>query len=461
MIAGRTAKAADTSPGTTATYDEPARKLVSRLLSGASGDFRPQFDFASDLGFTYPVAEQVLGAPTEAALSSLETLSERGILKKSFFDRLIRCPQCNSMNLRPTTHCPKCGSANLVRGRVLEHIPCKYVGVEDEFLVSGRYICPKCKLELHSIGVDFQSLGLLRKCNDCSEIFSVPALKWRCLKCSSISAEDKVKEVNIFSYSLDEARRSRLEFDISPKDRLVEFLKGRGYEVVENARMKGRSGAEHRLDMLASRDDGIVTHHIAIGIEVAAEKIGLEKIFSFDDKTYDIGIHDKIMIVIPDLEREAETFASQQRIKVLEVTDLESVLGRGAPQSLVPGKAEPFQFKSRSQLIAFLIDQGYQVAENAAVKGRSGAEHRIDLLATRDDGIVVHRIAIGVETGTEKIGLDRVFSFDDKTYDVGIRDKVFVAVPGLTREAGQFADRQRIRVFEAKELEPGGSQQAT
>ncbi len=32
------------------------------------------------------------------------------------------------------------------------------------------------------------------------------------------------------------------------------------------------------------------------------------------------------------------------------------------------------------------------------------AEHRIDLLATRDDGIVVHRIAIGVETGAEKIG---------------------------------------------------------
>jgi len=444
----------DRSPATTAVYDEPARRLISRLLSGESGDIRPHLDFASDLGFTFPAAEQVLGSPTDATLSVLEALAERGILKKTFFDRLIRCPQCNSMNLRPTTHCPKCGSANILRGRVLEHLPCKYVGVEDEFLVSGRYICPKCQMELRSIGVDFQSMGLLRKCVDCSEVFNVPALKWRCLKCSSLSAEDKVKEVNIYSYSLDEARRSRLEFDISPKGRLVEFLKGRGYDVVENARMKGRSGAEHRIDMLATRDDGIVTHHIAIGIEVAAEKIGLEKIFSFDDKTYDIGIHDKIMIVIPDLEREAETFASQQRIKVLEVTDLESVLGRGSPQPLAGGKAGPFQFKSKSHLVSFLKGQGYDVVENAGIKGRSGAEHRIDLLATRDDGIVTHRIAVGVEAGAEKIGLDRVFDFDDKTYDIGIRDKVFIAVPGLTREARQFADRQRIRVFEAKELEP-------
>jgi hypothetical protein len=48
--------------------------------------------------------------------------------------------------------------------------------------------------------------------------------------------------------------------------------------------------------------------------------------------------------------------------------------------------------------------------------------------------------------------LDKVFDFDDKTYDIGIRDKVFIAVPGLTREARQFAERQRIKVFEAKEL---------
>lgn len=442
----------DVLPKARTEENERAMKLVAEMLAGDMVDIRPQLDFTSEVGFTYPIAEQILKAKGEAVLSVLEFLADKGILNRDFFDRLFRCPSCQSMNLRPSTHCPKCGSANIVRGRVLEHLICKHVGIEDDFLAGGRYVCPKCKVELRTIGMDYQSLGLLRKCHDCEDIFNAPVLKWRCLKCSSLSAEDRVKEVNIYSYSLNETRRSRLEFEIRPKSQLVEFLKRRGYEIVENATMKGRSGAEHKLDMLATRDDGIVTHNIAIGVEVAGEKIGLERIFSFDDKTYDIGIHDKILIVIPNLEREAETFASQQRIQVLEVKDLETVLATGILQPGEVTEKEPFEFKSKSQLVEFLKQRGYEVVENATMKGRSGAEHNIDILATRDDGIVIHHIAVGVEVGQDKIGLDKVFDFDDKTYDIGIRDKVFIAVPGLTREARQFAERQRIKVFEAKEL---------
>ena len=78
------------------------------------------------------------------------------------------------------------------------------------------------------------------------------------------------------------------------------------------------------------------------------------------------------------------------------------------------------------------------------------------MLATRDDGIVVHHIAIGVEVAEGPIELDKVFDFDDKAYDIGILDKIFIGVPGLSREAKQFAKRQKIRVFEVKEVEPSG-----
>lgn len=115
---------------------------------------------------------------------------------------------------------------------------------------------------------------------------------------------------------------------------------------------------------------------------------------------------------------------------------------------------EPFQFKSRSHLVSHLQSLGYEVKPNAKVEGKSGAEHEIDILATRDDGIVVHNIAIGVEVADKPIGLDRVFGFDDKAYDIGILDKVLIAVPGLTREASRFAERQRVRVFEVPALEP-------
>jgi hypothetical protein len=428
-------------------------KLVTAMLAAKLVEVKPQFDFTAELGFVYPIVEQTLQVKGKEAVAIVESLTERGILRRSFFDRLLRCPRCQSINLRPSVHCPKCGSGDVVRGRILEHLACKYVGVEDEFASKGRYVCPRCKLELRTLGADYQSHGVLRKCRDCSEVFNVPLIKWRCLKCSSLISEDEVGEVNVYVYTLDESKKNWLEFELQPKVRFVQFLRKHGYEVTVNAKVQGRSGAEHSMDILATRDDGVVTHNIAIGIEIARDRIGLDKVLDFDVKAYDSGIHDKILIVIPELSEEARRFASYQRMKVLEPKDMEIVLA-GKPQPAQEIVKEPFEFKSKSQLIKYLEKQGYIVKQNAEVKGRSGATHKIDILATKDEGIITHRIDIGIEVDEKPMGLDKVFDFDDKAYDSGIMDKVFIAVPGLTKEAMQFAKRQGIRVFSVNELEP-------
>jgi len=49
---------------------------------------------------------------------------------------------------------------------------------------------------------DFTSLGVLRKCRDCGEVFGHPAIKWRCLKCGTVVPEDKVMEVDAYTYAL-------------------------------------------------------------------------------------------------------------------------------------------------------------------------------------------------------------------------------------------------------------------
>jgi hypothetical protein len=433
-----------------------AMKLVAEMLAGNIVDIRPQLDFTSQLGFFYPYAESVLEVKGEEVVSILEALANREILKRSFFEKLLRCPQCQSVNLRPSQHCPRCAAGNIARGRILEHFVCKHVGLEDEYISRGRYVCPECKQELRTIGSDYQSLGLLYKCRDCDNVFNQPTIKWRCLECSALTPQEKIPEINIYSYSFNEERRSWLEFELKPKRRLIDFLKQRGYEVTENATVKGRSGAEHKIDILATRDDGVVTYKIAIGVKVAEERIGLHEIFDFDDTVYNSGIHDKVLVVVPGLHREAEKFASLQRIKVLEVRDLETVLASAVSKPIVEKKREPFEFKSKSQLIEYLKKIGYQVEENAQVQGKSGAKHTLDVLATRDDGLVTHHIAIGVEVAEKAIELEKVFDFDDKAYDSGILDKVFIAIPGLSREAAQFAQRQKIRVFEVKEVEPSG-----
>jgi len=124
----------------------------------------------------------------------------------------------------------------------------------------------------------------------------------------------------------------------------------------------------------------------------------------------------------------------------------------GSPQPSQEVVKEPFKFESKSQLIQYLKKQGYKVMENAKVKGRSGAEHNIDILATKDEGILTYRIAINIEADKRPVGLDKVFKFDDKVYDASILDKVFIVAPELTDEARQFAGHQGIRVFEVKQL---------
>jgi hypothetical protein len=431
---------------------EVAIRVIAEMLAGRIVHIKPQYDFTTELGYVYPTVEQATNLKGKDAIEVMESLASKGIVNKSFFDRLIRCRRCHSPHLRPSTHCPKCGSGDIVRGRILEHFACKYVGVEDEFTAKGKYVCPRCKMELRTLGADYRSQGVLYKCRDCSEIFSVPFLKWRCLKCSSLANEDEVDDVVIYAYSFNEGKKNWLEFELQPKVRFVEFLANHGYTVTENAKVQGRSGAEHTVDILASRDDGVVTHKIAVGIEISRERIGLDRVLDFDVKAYDSGIHDKILIIIPELSEEARKFATYQRIKVLEPKDMEIMLvGKQLPTH--KPVEEPFEFKSKSYLIHYLEKQGYTVKENASVKGRSGAPHNMDILATKDEGIITHRIAIGVETSDKPMGLDKVFDFDDRAYDAGIMDKVFVAVPGLTKEAMQFARRQGIRVLEVGQLE--------
>jgi hypothetical protein len=439
--------------------DKMAAKLLEAMLEGRIPEVTPRFDSLSELGFSFPTARQFLDISDKEVLSLLDSLSNEGVLEKKLFDKLLHCPHCRSVSVRPIYCCPKCGSADIVRGRMLEHSLCKYTGTDEEFLlIKKRLMCPNCKQELHALGEDYRSLGILCKCHDCGDIFAQPAVKWKCLACSLVTPGDKIAELNVYSYSLREAQRDRLQFELRPKQQLIQFLHDRGYEVTEKAIVKGGSGAEHTFDLLATKDDGIVTHQIAIGIGVTDTKpLGLNELFDFDDKTYDAGIHDKVLIAISGVTKEASQFANRQRIRILQPAAVESLLVRTVSPQPAPqaeAKREPPQFKSRSGLIQYLQSYGYEVKEKAKVRGRSGVEHTFDLLATRDDIILVQRTAIGIEVSDQPIGLGKVFHFDDKAYDCGIPDKVLFAVPALTEEAARFAHHQRIKVFEIPELAP-------
>lgn len=433
--------------------EEPnVMRLMGEILTGNIGEIKPILDLSAELGFTYPQVESLLGMTTQKVIDIVEFLADEDVLEKHFHDKLLFCLYCRSPNLRPSLRCPKCGSGDIVKGRLLEHFSCANISLEDEYMAAGKYICPKCKKELRFLGTDYRSLGVNYKCHNCGEVSSQAALKWQCLKCSLLFAEDEAEETVLYSYRINDEKRPWLEFELGVKARFIEFLKNQGYEVAERAKVNSRSksGAEHTLDILAQRDDGFITYTVGIGISINSQcqDIGLDQVFAFDDKAYDLGIHDKVLLVVPRLSPEARQFAQRQRIKVFEANDLETFLASATPSAPRQVKTEPFKFDSKAKLLEHLKSLGYKIEEKAKVQGRSGAEHTLDILAYNDDGIITHTVGINIIVAKDEVSLDAVSSFDTKAYDIGIHDKVLLVSPRLSHEARQFAQYQRIKVIE-------------
>lgn len=100
--------------------------------------------------------------------------------------------------------------------------------------------------------------------------------------------------------------------------------------------------------------------------------------------------------------------------------------------------------------IARLVSQGYVVTQAATVHGRSGIERAFDYLVQREYGLITYTIAIDVITNAEdpEVSLQRLFSFEDKCLDCSVEHRAIIAVPHLSSVAGQFAQKDGVKVFD-------------
>jgi hypothetical protein len=438
--------------GREATHDKGVNDLISQLMDGRIEEVRPVIDITRESGVSYPQVEPILGKAHEEPVRILDSLVNEGIFESRYYDRLIFCPMCNSMNLRPSIRCPKCASGNIARGRIIEHLVCGRNGLEEDFIQGGKYICPQCRKPLKFLGTDYRSLGVNYKCRNCGVLSNDIGLRWQCLKCSVFFPDEEAVIHNVNSYVLNELSRSRIAFDMGFKTRLIGFLKGQGYETFEMARVTSQagSGAAHVMDILARRDDGFLEFVIGVGVAFAreSEDVGLEDVFRFDNKVYDLGIHDKVMLALPSLSGEARQFARRQRIKAFDARDLGEFLDGVKSLAPHPVTPVPFKFENRAKFLKYLHKQGYRTEEKARIPGRSGAEYTIDVMAYFDDGLFTHTISVGILSEPGGVGLEAVSAYDTKAYDIGIHDKVLLVSPSLSEEAGLFAGQQKIKVIE-------------
>jgi general secretion pathway protein E len=239
----------------------------------------------------------------------------------------------------------------------------------------------------------------------------------------------------------------QLKIDSELKSQIREYLQKQGYEITEEAKLLGKSGIEHTFDMLAQRDDGFTTYTIAICIIAGGDKeMEVDTIFNFANKAYDTGIHSRVLIAIPELSQEAIQLARKQRIKVVGWEQVEALLDLQPAQPVKP--PVPLKFETKDQLVESLVSLGYRVEEKSKIQGRSGNEYTFDILAFTNTDQVSQSLGIDFLSGEKEVGLEQVSIFDTKAYEVGIDEKAIVVSPRLSPEAKQFAEHQRIRVFE-------------
>ncbi|MBI4304317.1 MAG: response regulator [Chloroflexi bacterium] len=314
-------------PSITEVWDDVGvRIMVEALLTGKLTEITPEIDLSVQDGFTYPEAEGIMKKSGKAMARILEALVTDGILVRRPFIKLLLSPD-GSAQLLPEERCPHCLSSDIVAGRVIEHYACGYVGLETEFKAGHQYVCPKCRKELKQIGTDYRNLGLLFRCNTCHEISPAPLIEARSTRTGKVYKREELTEVWLYSYHLNERKAKWTDFQARQKARLVALLKRQGYEVEERARVAGKSGTIHTIDVLATRDDMILQHRVAMGIPWTEEpEIGIRELFDFESKCNDAGIHDKVVIAVTKLSREAQAFAEIHQIKVHQAEDLTQLL---------------------------------------------------------------------------------------------------------------------------------------
>jgi hypothetical protein len=441
--------------------DARMARLLDGLASGRITAISPSIDFAIKGGVTYPEVDSLIDTTGDETIKILEALADNEILEKKKVDKLRSDPE-GSFQLVPVERCPNHDSGNLVKGQLLEHFYCGYVGLDRDFQNGYQLICPKCKRELKLIGTDYRNAGTQYKCLDGNEIFPLPVIKWRSLKTGRIWTDDELREVEIYSFGLISGKREWIEFQLKPKAQLVDFLRAQGYQVQELAQVQGTSGAVHTIDILATRDDKLAKFHLGIGILTALsgeQEISLDELFKFDTEAYDIGINYKVVIAIPKLSSEAIKFAERQKIGAFEAKDMEQLISyissrsRSTTKTTPAPKAHSLENGTLSRVVEFLQQRGYEVFEKAKVAGKSGADHIFDVFARRDDVIVKPTIAVfmAVENG-HTTGVDKIAQFDAEAYDAGIRNKSVIGVPRIGPQARQFAKQQRITVLDENEI---------
>jgi len=297
-------------------------KLLEQLGGPDAPAIEPAFAPRRDSWVGYPMVEELLDLDPEDAARLLRDLERLGYLGREFSDKVQFCPTCNSRDLKSVMFCRKCGSANLIRKRMFEHVSCGFVGTAEDFGTADSPLCPKCRAELVLLGSDYISRGPRHACAECGHSDETPGERWQCRTCNCLFEKGDLRELVMYRYVLNKSQASSIQDERIPKARVRGFLEREGYDIREKVQAVGRSGAEHEIDLMATKRSGPLEHRIVVGFASAEKEVESEEVIKLYAKAYDVDAQNVVLVASPRLSEDAQHFARHYHMKVVDSDQL-------------------------------------------------------------------------------------------------------------------------------------------
>lgn len=196
----------------------------------------------------------------------LDDLTAKGYFDIYEFDRVIRCPNCDSIDQKMKYNCPQCGSIKVRRFELIEHMDCGFIGERGDFKQNKKsIICPKCSKLLRSNSRAIEIIGVSHICESCGLKFDKPDISSHCQNCKTIFDHTNSNYNTLFTYNTTSQIQDLLPIrEIRETLRTMEsvFLEHE-YNVELEGKIVGKSNKEHTLSIIAEKDDDIIAVDIS------------------------------------------------------------------------------------------------------------------------------------------------------------------------------------------------------
>lgn len=267
----------------------------------------------------YKPAEEVLNVGSQYVRELLERLAEPEILVKKFEDKVLDCPKC-SFHEETVVHykCQKCASRDIEMIKLLEHLACGIVHEKTRYLKEGKYICPKCSIDVNPNAL--RTVGVTFKCNSCTATFSDPIEFVYCKHCGGEFSMKEAEFTNAYGYNSNPNLKEEIITSIYTSA-LVAILKDEGFTVEENCFIKGKSEQSLCFTLVARRKDSMLALdliHIEKGVKLNDV---LTSVAKFDDVTK----AKPVLVALPSLTKEAINFLSVKGISTITGLELDNI----------------------------------------------------------------------------------------------------------------------------------------